>query len=85
MTKKEEKINQTDNLIKRLSRLEGQLGGIRKMISDKRACNDIITQVMAVREAMSSLGVEIIKNDLVCNKNSKGMDEAYLKSLFKIK
>ena len=82
MEKEDEKNN---ILIKRLSRLEGQIGGIRKMILNKRACNDIITQVMAVREAMSSLGIEIIKNDLICNQKNKKIDEGYLKSLFKIK
>ncbi len=82
MNKKEEKVN---HLMKRISRLEGQIGGIRKMLSKERECNDIITQVMAVREAMSSLGIEIIKNDLVCNQKNKKIDEGYLRSLFKMK
>jgi DNA-binding FrmR family transcriptional regulator len=75
---------QSNILIKRLSRLEGQIGGIKKMIIEERTCNDIITQVMAAREAMSSLGIEIIKNDIACQPKNKKIDERYLKSLFKI-
>lgn len=71
-------------LIKRLSRLEGQIGGIKKMILEERMCNDIIVQIMATREAMSSLGIEIIKNDLACQPKNKKIDERYLKSLFKM-
>lgn len=82
MKKEDEKLN---ILLKRLSRLEGQIGGIRKMILEKRTCNDVITQVMAIREAMSSLGIEIIKNDLVCNQKNKKIDEGYLRNLFKMK
>lgn len=80
MNQKEEQ----NDLMKRISRLEGQIGGIRKMLVEKRECNDIIIQVMAVREAMSSLGIEIIKNDLACQKNKK-IDEGYLRNLFKMK
>jgi len=75
---------ENDILIKRISRLEGQIGGIKKMILENRTCDDIITQVMAVREAMSALGVEIIKNDLACQPKNKKLDERYLKSLFKM-
>jgi hypothetical protein len=41
---------------------------------------------MAIREAVSMLGIELLKNDFACNfQGKKKIDEAYLKTLFKIK
>jgi len=70
----------------RIAKIEGQLNGIRKMLNNDKACMDVVAQVLAIKEAVSSLGVEILKDDLVCNKKSlKNLDEKYLKTLFKIK
>lgn len=72
-------------LLNRVSRVEGQLRGIRKMIEKDRKCIDIITQITAIKAAISVLGMEILKNDFVCKqKDHKKIDEAYLKTLFKI-
>ena len=75
-----------DAVLNRIAKIEGQLNGIRKMLTSDKACMDVIAQVLAIKEAVSSLGVEILKDDLVCNKKSlKNLDEKYLKTLFKIK
>lgn len=42
------------DLINRLSRIEGQIRGIKKMIDEDRYCIDIITQVAAVNAALNS-------------------------------
>lgn len=44
----------------RLSRIEGQVRGIRKMIEDKRACDEILTQVLAARTALERTAGEIV-------------------------
>jgi len=41
---------------KRLSRIEGQVRGVRKMVEDDRYCIDIVTQLLAVKAALK--GVE---------------------------
>ena len=41
----------------RVARIEGQLRAIRRMIEDGDRCLDVITQIMAVRSAVSMLGV----------------------------
>lgn len=70
----------------RIAKIEGQLNGIRKMLNNDKACTDVVTQVLAIKEAVSSLGVEILKDDLICNrKKLNNLDEKYLKTLFKIK
>ena len=45
-----------DNLEKRLKRIEGQVKGIRRMIDEGKDCQDILTQVSAVRSAMKMVG-----------------------------
>lgn len=73
-------------LIDRISRIEGQLRGIRRMLEGEAECLDVMAQVMAIREAVSVLGVEIIKDDFVCKcKSNNKIDEKYLKTIFKIK
>lgn len=42
------------DLVNRLSRIEGQIRGIKKMIDEDRYCIDIITQVAAANAALNS-------------------------------
>ena len=42
-----------DQLLKRLRRIEGQVGGIERMIEDDRYCIDVITQISAVQALYS--------------------------------
>lgn len=78
--------NSNQAVLNRIAKIEGQLKGIRKMLDNKKECPDVIAQILAIREAVSSLGIEILKDDLVCNrKKLSAMDEKYLKTLFKIK
>ena len=47
-------------LVKRLHRIEGQVRGIEKMVTDDRYCIDILTQIGAVTTALESLGFQIL-------------------------
>jgi len=53
-----------DKLIHRLSRVEGQVRGIGRMVDDDRYCIDILTQLQAVRAALSKVEAEILKAHL---------------------
>ena len=44
----------------RLARIEGQVRGIQKMIDEGRACDDILTQVLAARTALERTAGEIV-------------------------
>ena len=83
---KKEDTNSVKKITDRISRIEGQLRGIKKMIEGEKNCLDIITQISAVKEAVSKLGVEILKDDFVCKIDSKRkIDGKYIETLFKIK
>ena len=47
---------------KRLSRIEGQVRGIARMVDEDRYCIDIVTQVSAVRAALKRLEEEILRD-----------------------
>ncbi|GAB6078404.1 metal-sensitive transcriptional regulator [Hydrogenobaculum acidophilum] len=45
----------SQELIKRLSKIEGQVRGIQKMVEEKRDCNEILIQISAVKSALNSV------------------------------
>jgi DNA-binding FrmR family transcriptional regulator len=51
-------------LLNRLSRVEGQVRGIVRMVEDDRYCIDILTQLQAVRAALSRVETEMLKDHL---------------------
>jgi len=51
-------------LTKRLSRIEGQVRGIDKMIAEDRYCIDILTQVSAVQSALDALALQLLEHYL---------------------
>lgn len=75
----------TSPVFSRIARVEGQLKGVRRMMEEKKDCLEIITQITAIREAVAMLGVELLKDDIACKwDGKKKINEAYLKSLFKM-
>ena len=48
----------------RLSRIEGQVRGIAKMIDEDRYCIDVLTQLQAVRAALACVETEMLKDHL---------------------
>ena len=51
-------------LIHRLSRIEGQIRGIRAMVERSVYCVDILTQVMAVQSALNSFNKALLSNHI---------------------
>jgi DNA-binding FrmR family transcriptional regulator len=47
---------------KRLTRIEGQVRGLARMVEEDRYCIDIVTQISAVRAALRRLEEEILKD-----------------------
>jgi DNA-binding FrmR family transcriptional regulator len=45
---------------RRLARLEGQVGGLRRMVREGKYCVDILTQLAAVRSALDQLGAHLV-------------------------
>lgn len=51
-------------LIARLHRIEGQVRGIARMLEEDRTCEDIVTQLMAVRSSIDTAGAAILDTHL---------------------
>ena len=47
---------------KRLSRIEGQVRGIARMVDEDRYCIDIVTQIAAVRAALKRVEEEVLRD-----------------------
>jgi DNA-binding FrmR family transcriptional regulator len=50
------------SVLKRLSRIEGQVRGLTRMVEADRYCIDIVTQVAAVRAALRRAEEEILSD-----------------------
>lgn len=53
-----------DALLRRLSRIEGQVRGVRGMVEKEAYCTDILTQVSAVQSALSAFSRELLNNHI---------------------
>lgn len=51
-------------LLRRLSIIEGQLRGVKKMVEDERYCVDVITQTEAVKNALSGVENALLERHL---------------------
>jgi len=51
-------------VLKRLSYIEGHIGGIRKMVEEDKYCVDILRQTYAVRKALEKLEALIVEGYL---------------------
>ena len=55
---------ETKDLITRLSRIEGQVRGIKSMVEEERYCVDILNQVSAIQSALHSFNKELLANHI---------------------
>jgi CsoR family transcriptional regulator, copper-sensing transcriptional repressor len=53
-----------NKLASRVKRISGQVGGIQRMLEEKRYCVDILNQIAAVRSALDALGIELLTSHL---------------------
>ena len=51
-------------LVNRLSRIEGQIRGIKKMIENDAYCNDVLIQSAAVGAAINAFNRELLSNNI---------------------
>jgi CsoR family transcriptional regulator, copper-sensing transcriptional repressor len=50
--------------LRRLSRIEGQIRGIQRMVEDDRYCADILTQISSAQEALRAVARALMRNHL---------------------
>lgn len=61
---KERSEKEYKDLINRLSRIEGQIRGIKKMVEKDAYCPDILVQVSAVNAALNSFNKVLLENHI---------------------
>lgn len=74
-----------EELQNRISKIEGQIKGIQKMIDKGRDSLDIVQQIVAVNSALKKVGIEILKEETATCVNDKKKFETLLESLFRLK
>lgn len=70
----------SEETTKNLNRVKGQIQGIEKMISESRDSIEIVTQIQAVRAALSSIAINMLMED--CNECFNKKSEADKKKQF---
>jgi DNA-binding FrmR family transcriptional regulator len=78
----------TEDLTKRLRRIEGQVRGIQQMLAENRECRDVVAQVSAASKALDQVGFKLLATGLShCLSNPKqaktnGFDLEEVEKLF---
>ena len=54
----------TREVINRLRRVQGQIGGVIAMIESGRTCSDIVTQLAAAEKALARAGFKIVASGM---------------------
>lgn len=53
-----------DDFRSRLSRIEGQVRGVKRMVEEDRYCGDILDQIHSVQQSLKSVERKILRNHL---------------------
>lgn len=56
--------NHDPKLVSRLNRIEGQVRGIARMVTEGRYCIDVLTQLQAVRAALGKVESAMLQDHL---------------------
>ena len=59
-----EKKVDTEALLKRLRRIEGQIRGLHRMVAEGRVCEDVLTQLMAARSSLDQVGLLLMDHHI---------------------
>ncbi|WP_455660725.1 metal-sensitive transcriptional regulator [Pradoshia sp.] len=66
----------------RLSRIEGQLRGIQRMMDEGKDCQEVITQLSAVRSGVErTIGVIVSENLVECVRAAEGNEDQVNESI----
>ena len=49
-----------DQLLRRLARIKGQVGGVERMVEEDRYCIDVLTQIAAVQAALDKVALGLL-------------------------
>ena len=72
-------VDDKEAVLKRLSRIEGQVRGLRRMVDEEAYCIDVLTQIAAVDRALDGVALKLLTdhtNHCVRDAVEQGGDEA---------
>ena len=55
-------VENRDAILRRLARIEGQVRGLGRMVSEDAYCIDVLTQLGAVSKALDGVGLELLSD-----------------------
>jgi DNA-binding FrmR family transcriptional regulator len=53
-------VSDKEAIMRRLARIEGQVGGLRRMVDSEAYCVDVLTQVAAVTKALEGVSLKLL-------------------------
>ena len=81
---------QQRELVARLSRIEGQVRGLRKMVEEDRYCVDLLMQLSSVQEALRGVGKQVMRHYLqtcatkaIQGRNRDGIYDELMDAIYK--
>jgi DNA-binding FrmR family transcriptional regulator len=72
-------VDDKEALLRRLSRIEGQVRGCARMVADEAYCIDVITQISAISRALDGVALKLLEDHTAhCVRGAveRGGDEA---------
>jgi len=74
-----------ESIVKRLKRIEGQIRGLQKMVTEERECESIVTQLAAVRAAIDGVGALVLNNYIkICAPSGSKADPEVYESMVRV-
>ena len=81
---------QQRDLAARLSRIEGQVRGLQKMVEEDRYCVDLLMQLSSVQEALRGVGKQVMRHYLqtcatsaIKGRNRDGIYDELMDAIYK--
>ncbi|CUR55399.1 Copper-sensing transcriptional repressor csoR [metagenome] len=57
-------IQNQDDYLKRLKRIEGQARGLQRMVEEEKYCIDILTQISATTKALQAVSLGLLEDHM---------------------
>lgn len=54
---------QVRSLVNSLSRIEGHVGSVKRMVEERRCADELLTQIAAVKAAMARIAVRVVEQE----------------------
>jgi len=71
-----------EQLLKRLARVQGQVGGVTRMVEEDRYCIDVLTQIEAAQAALDKVALGLVDDHVRnCMRGGEGASEEQVQEL----